>query len=182
MWAPVDLQLAAATTTVVTGANGSGKTTLLRLAAGLLRPSTGTRRCAGRALYVRGGSGVRSAQTVFDAVEAVAGLAGRREHTAAALALVGLQGWESRRVGSLSAGERVRVTLAVAWAVGPAVLCLDEPTAVLDERGVGDLIDILRALRGAGCATLVATHQPARLLPEADLHLGFEGHRLVLAT
>ncbi len=181
VWTPVDLHLAAATTTVVTGPNGSGKSTLLRLAAGLLRPSTGVRRCAGRALYVRGGSGPRSAQTVSDAVAAVAGLAGCRARTPAALALVGMHGWESRRVGSLSAGERVRIALAVAWATEPAVLCLDEPTAVLDERGVSDLVGVLRVMREAGCATLVATHQPERLLSGADMHLRFEARHLVAA-
>src|SRR4051795_10584248 len=59
LWAPVDLVLTPGTLTVVTGPNGSGKTTLLRLAAGLMRPTTGSRECAGTALYLRGGGGLR---------------------------------------------------------------------------------------------------------------------------
>jgi len=55
VWAPVDLTVAPGSLCVVTGDNGSGKTTLLRLAAGLLRPSTGTRACTGRAPYARAG-------------------------------------------------------------------------------------------------------------------------------
>lgn len=50
-WELVDLRLRTGTVCVVTGANGAGKTTVLRLAAGLLRPTTGTRRCSGTALY-----------------------------------------------------------------------------------------------------------------------------------
>ena len=171
VWAPLDLSVAAGTLTVVTGANGSGKTTLLRLAAGLLRPSAGERDCAGTALYVRGGGGQRSAQTVRDAVATTASLAGRRAAAGAAIDLLGLSAMARRRVGTLSAGERVRAALAAAVASGPALLCLDEPTAVLDERGLGDLVRVLAALRGGGTALLVATHQPESLLASADARL-----------
>lgn len=170
-WAPVDLRLDARTLTVLTGANGAGKTTLLRLAAGLLRPSQGTRRCLGRALYVRGGGGLRSALTAADAVETTAALVGRRATAPAALELLGVTPLAGRRVGTLSAGERARVALAAAWAAEPALLCLDEPTAMLDEAGVRDLVDVLHGMRAAGCAVLVASHQPDPLLPRADAHL-----------
>ncbi len=178
VWEPVDLRLAAGTLSVVTGVNGSGKSTLLRLAAGLLRPSVGTRRCAGRALYVRGGGGLRSALTVADAVATTATLAGRRDAAPTALALLRMDGFADRRVGSLSAGERVRVALAAAWAAGPALLCLDEPTAVLDEAGLHELVEILGCLRENGCAILVATHQPAQLLQVSDAHLLLTGGRV----
>lgn len=180
VWAPVDLSFAAGTLSVVTGSNGSGKTTLLRLAAGLLRPSTGTRACDGPALYVRGGGGLRSAQTVGDAVATTAALAGRRPAADAAVALLGLAAMADRRVGTLSAGERVRAALAAAVACRPALLCLDEPTAVLDERGLTDLVAVLGAVRADGAAVLVATHQPDALLPGADGHLQIRDGRLAL--
>jgi ABC-type multidrug transport system ATPase subunit len=181
VWAPLDLTLAPETLTVLTGPNGSGKTTLLRLAAGLLRPSSGIRECAGRALYVRGGGGLRSAQTVGDAVAATAGLAGRRGAAADALRLLGLEHLAGRRVGTLSAGERVRAALAAAVACAPALLCLDEPTAVLDERGLADLVGVLAAVRADGAAVLVATHQPQPLLAAADAHLVIRDGRVVRA-
>ena len=179
VWAPLDLRLEPATVSVVTGANGSGKTTLLRLAAGLLRPSTGSRRCGGVALYVRAGAGLRSAQTVQEAVADTAGLTGRRDAAAAAVASAGLVPLASRRLGTLSAGERVRATLAAAVAAQPAVLCLDEPTGALDDDGTAVLVRLLEGLRAAGCAVLVASHQPATLLPTADAHLHLAGGRLV---
>lgn len=181
VWAPLDLLLARGTLTVVTGPNGSGKTTLLRLAAGLLRPSTGERECTGTALYVRGGGGLRSAQTVRDAVTTTASLAGRRSSAAAAIELLDLSGLAGRRVGTLSAGERVRAALAAAVACGPALLCLDEPTAVLDERGLADLVGLLGALRAGGTALVVATHQPEQLLATADARLAVREGRVVAA-
>ncbi|MEX2290519.1 MAG: ATP-binding cassette domain-containing protein [Mycobacteriales bacterium] len=181
VWASVDLRLEAGTLCVVTGANGSGKTTLLRLAAGLLRPTTGTRRCSGSALYVRAGAGLRSAQTVSQAVAGTAALVGRQDAAQTAVARLGLDPLAHRRIGTLSAGERVRVTLATALAARPALLCLDEPTGALDEGGLRVLLRVLDDVRGAGCATLVATHQPAALLPVADAHLHLCDGRLVAA-
>ncbi|TAL23443.1 MAG: ATP-binding cassette domain-containing protein [Frankiales bacterium] len=178
VWAPLDLSLQPGTVSVVTGENGSGKTTLLRLAAGLLQSTTGTRTCSGTALYLRAGGGLRSAQTVGDAVATTAALVGRRGASGPALALLGIAAHADRRLGTLSAGERVRATLAVAAAVEPTVLCLDEPTGVLDERGVDLLVTVLGYLRSAGTAVLVATHQPAALLPLADAHLRLAGGRL----
>lgn len=178
VWAPLDLQLDAGTVSIVTGGNGSGKTTLLRLAAGLLQPTTGSRTCPGTALYLRAGAGLRSAQTVGDAVATTAALVGRRGASGPALTLLGVDSHADRRLGTLSAGERVRATLAVAVAVEPTVLCLDEPTGVLDERGVGVLVAVLGHLRSAGSAVLVATHQPDALLPVADAHLRLAAGRL----
>lgn len=179
VWAPIDLSLGAGTLCVVTGANGSGKTTLLRVAAGLLRPTTGTRLCRGSALYVRAGTGLRSAQTVGEAVATTAELVGRQDAAQAAVARLGLDSLSSRRLGTLSAGERVRAALAAALAARPALLCLDEPTGALDEDGLRILLRVLEDLRGAGCAILVATHQPAALLPVADAHLRLLDGQLV---
>jgi ABC-type multidrug transport system ATPase subunit len=181
VWAPLDLTVAPGTLCLLTGPNGSGKTTLLRLAAGLLRPTAGLRECAGRALYVRGGGGLRSAQTVQDAVATTAALAGDRATAPAAVRLLGLEELARRRVGTLSAGERVRAALAAAVACAPALLCLDEPTAVLDERGLVDLVEVLAAVRAAGAAVLVATHQPETLLAAADARLAIRDGRVVLA-
>jgi ABC-type multidrug transport system ATPase subunit len=178
-WAPVDLRLDAGTVCVLTGANGSGKTTLLRLAAGLLRPSTGVRHCPCIALYVRAGAGLRTVQTVAEAVAGAAALAGRQDAARAAVMRLDLDALAHRRVGTLSGGESARVALAVALAVRPGLLCLDEPTGALDGRGVRLLLDVLDDLRAAGCATVVATHQPSALLPSADAHLELVDGRLV---
>ena len=60
---PVSLTLHPGTISLVTGHNGSGKSTLLRVAAGLLRPSSGSREASGRALYLLSGQGARAVES-----------------------------------------------------------------------------------------------------------------------
>lgn len=164
--AAVSLALHPGTVTLVTGHNGSGKSTLLRLVAGLLRPTTGTREVAGRSLYLLSGQGARAVQTALSAVADAARMAGAAGGAAtdaahAALQSVGLGDLASRQSGSLSSGQRARLTLGVALACPAAVVCLDEPTAHLDEDGGAVVAGVIAALRRRGTAVLVATHDPA---------------------
>lgn len=147
----------------ITGGNGAGKTTLLRLAAGLLRPTTGSRRCVGPALYLRAGDGARRAQTPAQAIR-FAHRAGRGTGNGIALdsvlAEVGLAALASVPSGRLSAGERGRLSLGVALAAHPALLCLDEPTAHLDRDGCAIAAGVVWRLAALGTAVLIATHDP----------------------
>jgi len=72
-----------------------------------------------------------------------------------ALSAVGLLGFECRHPHRLSAGERKRAALASVLSMRPRLLALDEPTANLDARGVGALIEALRGFEGT---LVVATH------------------------
>ena len=175
---PLTLRMAAGAVCLVTGRNGSGKTTLLRLAAGLLAPSTGARSVAGRALYLRPGSAVRRRQTAHDAVAFAAALAGRSDPAGLAddaLAACGLPpGLTGRGVTRLSAGQRARVSLAVARAAGPPLVCLDEPAEHLDDDGRTVVGETVLALSAGGTAVLLATSRADGAAP-ADVHLGLTG-------
>lgn len=166
---PVSLQVDPGAIVVVEGANGSGKSTLLRLAAGLLRPTTGGRWCSGSALYLRPDGGGRLVETVrqalhFAAVNAdgsaeAAGSAGDLQlRIEEGLRAADLTGLADRRIGSLSSGERSRLTAAVLLAVRPAVACLDEPTVHLDDAGSAAVAAAVRATAARGGAVLVAVH------------------------
>jgi ABC-type cobalamin/Fe3+-siderophores transport systems, ATPase components len=79
-----------------------------------------------------------------------------REAAAQALARLDLLGYEERRLGTLSGGEKQRVVVARALAQEAQIVLLDEPTAALDighQQQALDLLDLLRAESGL---TLVA--------------------------
>jgi cobalt transport protein ATP-binding subunit len=73
----------------------------------------------------------------------------------AALAAVGLPGFERRQPFHLSIGQRKRAALATVLSMSPSVLVLDEPSAGLDPRGRRELINLLR---GLDQTVLVSTH------------------------
>lgn len=164
--APLTLRLSPGAVCVVSGRNGSGKTTLLRVAAGLVRPTGGRRAAHAPALYVPPGGGARPAQTVRQAVEFAAALGGGTVEDA--LDATGLGDLSGRRVGELSAGQRGRVSLAVAVAARPAVACLDEPDAHLDASARRCAAHVAGLLADGGAAVLVATHDRDFLTDRRD--------------
>jgi ABC-type multidrug transport system ATPase subunit len=169
---PVTLRLDPATMCLVHGANGSGKTTLLRVCAGLLTLTTGTRHASGRCVYLRSGSGTRRRQTVHDVLFTAGALAGRTSAwVREAIDVAELTSLADRRVESLSSGQRGRLLVGLALATLPAVACLDEPTAHLDEEGVAVVRAALSRLVAAGTAVLVATHDRDLLGQTPDARL-----------
>jgi ABC-type Fe3+/spermidine/putrescine transport system ATPase subunit len=85
------------------------------------------------------------------------------------LALVGLQGFERRRVYDLSGGEQQRVALARSLAPGPRLLMLDEPLGSLDRALREELLGELHAiLKRVGVTTLYVTHDQQEAFAVAD--------------
>jgi energy-coupling factor transporter ATP-binding protein EcfA2 len=145
----VSLTIAPGERVALMGRNGAGKSTLLRHAAGLMAPTRGRVRSAGRVGLL--------AQNPVDYLvhERVA-----QEAPASALAAVGLDdpALGQRHPRDLSGGEKQRLALAVVLGDGtqrPAVLCLDEPTRGMDRDHRARLVALLQALAGA---VIVATH------------------------
>ena len=71
-----------------------------------------------------------------------------------------------RNIFALSGGEKQRIACASAYAMGPEVFVLDEPSSNLDGEGIRQLREILKQLKAAGKTILVAEH---RLWYAADL-------------
>jgi energy-coupling factor transport system ATP-binding protein len=145
----VDLELHPGEAVVLMGRNGAGKSTLLRHCAGLLEPTRGSVRPAGRVALLLQNPGD---YFLHERVE--------QEASAAALELVGLGGLAHRHPSDLSGGQRQRLALAIVLDGDrpAAVLALDEPTRGMDRSAKGLLAQLLRRRVQEGVAVLLATH------------------------
>jgi len=196
----ISLTLAPADRAVLLGANGTGKSTLLKILDGLIEPTAGAVRYDGQAvdraalreavfhqrfrrevvLLFQNPDTMLFNPTVFDEIAfgprqlGLDGVDGRVHHWAGELGVAQLL---DRTPFGLSGGEKQRVCLAALLVLEPKVLLLDEPTANMDPRSTGWLVDFLADL---GQTTLVSTHNLslAGELGERCLVLG-EDHRLV---
>lgn len=167
----VSLEISAGECVVFAGRNGSGKTTLLRIAACLVRPSSG------RVSFLDSGKErdgtlpragfVAHATMVYDELTAeenlllFARLQGIAEPAARAEALlreVGLLERRSSLVRTFSRGMRQRVAIARALLNQPAVVLLDEPTTGLDPQGAHWFAETLRHLRDSGRTIVMSLH------------------------
>jgi ABC-type Fe3+/spermidine/putrescine transport system ATPase subunit len=163
------------------GPSGSGKTSLLRIIAGLEHADAGQIFFEGEDATVRGARH-RGVGFVFQhyalfrhmsVFENVAfGLRERRVSGAdltrkvtAALAQVGLEGFERRRPSQLSGGQQQRVALARTLVVQPRLLLLDEPLSNLDAQLRSQMrLELARLHRDLGITTLYVTHDQAEAL------------------
>jgi NitT/TauT family transport system ATP-binding protein len=145
------------------GPSGCGKTTLVYLLAGLLVPGAGSVAVAGApaAKGRRGTAVILQDHGLFPWLTVEANLAlglelrGRsrpaiRAKTAAALAELGLNGYERRYPRQLSGGERQRLAIGRALVLDPDLLLLDEPFSSLDAMTRERLQDRLAAVARAG--------------------------------
>ncbi len=167
----VSLEIAPGECVALAGRNGSGKTTLLRIAAQLVRPSSGKltfspARSEGAAAMKATGF-VAHATMVYDELTAeenlllFARLLGIEEAAKRAgflLSEVGLNDRRDSLVRTFSRGMRQRMAIARALLGEPSVLLLDEPATGLDPQGVGWLAETLRRLRDAGRTILMSLH------------------------
>jgi thiamine transport system ATP-binding protein len=185
----VSLSVASGEVLCVLGPSGSGKSSLLRAIAGL-EHSEGTIAWNGEpidgvAVHRRGFALMFQDGQLFPHLD-VAGNVGyaKKGNVGELLELVGLSGFERRRVTDLSGGEQQRVALARALAASPRLLLLDEPLSALDrelrERLALDLRAILQQTR---TTAIMVTHDQAEAAVVADrVGVMDEGRMLQLGT
>jgi ABC-type Fe3+/spermidine/putrescine transport system ATPase subunit len=167
------------------GPSGCGKTTLLRIIAGLEVADSGRVTLGGQPLdevpvHRRGFGLMFQDYALFPHKDVAANVAfGLRMQAwtlrqseariAEMLELVGLEGYEQRRVYDLSGGEQQRVALARSLAPGPRLLMLDEPLGSLDRALREELMNELRAiLKQVGVTSIYVTHDQQEAFAVAD--------------
>ena len=153
----------------IVGESGCGKTTLARMLLGLLPPSGGTIRFAGRPMEeVRRSEVAACVQPVFQdpysslnprktlgqivglplAVHRIGVEDERRHRVAEIMELVGLPSHLVHAYpNQLSGGQRQRVAIARALAIEPGVVVFDEPTSALDVSVQAQILNLLMELR-----------------------------------
>jgi branched-chain amino acid transport system ATP-binding protein len=177
------------------GPNGAGKTTITSLLTGMVTPDSGDIVLSGESIIglkphqicrrgltktfqiTRPFTGLSATENVMVAALADGlSVRGARERSREILDLVGLGHRLHAPAEMLSTGQRKRLEFARALATGAHLVLLDEPFGGVDQRGVPELVDVIRHLRDAGTTLLVIDHnlQVVRQLSDhiIALHLG----------
>ena len=166
----------------IMGASGSGKTTLLNIMGLLEKPDSGEITLCGqkklsfsspaanklrraKISYLFQNYGLIDTETVGGNMKIAThfkklGKRDEKQLIANALAQVSLQGYEHRKVYTLSGGEQQRVALAKIIAKSPQIIFADEPTGSLDEKNRDYVLEILKELNHQGKTIVLVTHDP----------------------
>lgn len=161
----INLQVSSGDFVAMIGPNGGGKTTLLKLMLGILQPATGSITILGQKAqkvtseigYVPQDVSVNNSFPISVLDVVLMGKLGPRnrfrrmrnqfrDDALSMLGKMGMSGYENRKIGELSGGQRKRVFIARALLSNPKLMLLDEPTANVDSEGQADLYDLLREL------------------------------------
>ncbi len=181
----------------VVGPNGAGKTTLLAVLSGAYPPSAGTVRFRGedvsglpapercRRGIVRTHQVPRpfAGMTVFENIYVGASQTQARaeayDRCIDSLRVCGMMAVANRRAETLGLLDRKRLELARALATDPRVLLLDEIGGGLTDAEAGELVTIIRDLRGRGIAVVWIEHIVHVLLRVAERLICMDAGKII---
>lgn len=175
--------------TLIMGPSGSGKTTLLSLVGCVIYPTEGEVQLNGRVVSTLSENELAEIRLntigfvfqAFNLIEPLNALenvmqpmilqgvpnAEAKERAMEALTKVGLEGRVKNLPKKLSGGQKQRVAIARALVTNPEIILCDEPTASLDAKSAGVIMEELRELAHQGKAVIIVTHD-LRLRKFAD--------------
>ena len=157
------------------GPNGAGKTTALKMFTDLIRPSKGEALINGVNVHTHKKKALESVGTLIETPEIYASLTPREALTMIAeirgvphverkkrvedvTAELRMEEWIDKRVGKFSKGMKQRICIASALLSNPTVVLLDEPTTGLDPRGMSEVRDIIKSLKGKNRLIFMSSH------------------------
>ncbi len=158
------------------GPNGAGKTTTLRMLAGLITPHAGRALIDGidvqerplearaRLGFMTASTGLYERLTAREVIETFGKLYGLDEARLRARVdelskELELGAFLEQRCGTMSSGQKQRVSIARALVADPPAYVLDEPTATLDPLAARDILHLVTGARARGKAVLFSTHR-----------------------
>ncbi len=155
----------------VIGPNGSGKTTLIKCLLGLVKPTTGSIQVNGQ--LVGGDPAYRhhvghmpqisrfpnelKIGQLIDLMDDIRGSELERGDGPLVREL-GVDRMMDKRLGTLSGGQRQKVSAVLAFRYAPSVLVLDEPTAGLDPLSSETVLAAVRTIKRTGTTVLITSH------------------------
>ena len=173
----------------IVGPNGSGKTTLLNILNLLVKPDKGQIFFRDQEIINNSNSKIleiRRKMTLVDQdpflfqstvysnvayglkVRSLSSIV-QQNRIKNALEMVGLPGFENRKVDQLSGGEAQRVAIARALVIEPEILFLDEPTASIDQKNIAKVEKIIAKIRRELRTTVIfTTHDLSQAYRLAD--------------
>ena len=194
----IDVGLPAGRILTVIGPNGSGKSTFIKTLAGLLPARQGEIRLAGERLNdlspprrVRLGLAyVPQEYNVFRNLTVIENLKIAREFMGGGAALGDgaatlfpeLAARHKTLAGNLSGGQRQMLALACALTVRPRVLMLDEPSAGLSPKYMGEIFDTVKKVNATGVAVLMVEQNATEALRISDACVVLAGGRVRLSA
>jgi len=185
----VTLEIAEGSVCGLLGPNGAGKSTTMRCLLGLARPTSGRVTIGGSAVvpatfeslaYVPERSALYSWMTVGDHLE-ITRRSYARFDAARAKELAAVFKLDSRKkVKALSKGQHTAVALALASAIRPRVLVLDEPASGLDPVFQRVVLDLIIDAAAGGATVLFSSHQIGQVERAADRVAILRGGKVVV--
>jgi rhamnose transport system ATP-binding protein len=198
----VALELYPGQVTALVGENGAGKSTLVKILTGIYRPDEGTISIGGEAVtFHSAGDAARAGVTaihqetvLFDELSVAENIflghaprgafglidwkAMRRE-AAALLDRIGARIAPETRLRDLGIASRHLVAIARALSVEARIVIMDEPTAALSHKEIGELYELIERLKAEGKAILFISHKFDEIFRIADRYSVFrDGERV----